>query len=145
MADNVMEKVYYCDRPNDNAALLAAMLGNKGNTAETAALMNGMGNQWNNPFIYLVWMIFAQRLWGNNDVNGQNGQNTQNIELQNQIQSLRSQLADNQNSGLLMGAIQGNNSDLKTLRALRRQPQLLKKYDIQGFKTRLSSLCDKEG
>lgn len=117
MADNVMEKVYCCDRPNDNAALLAAVMGNKGSSAETAALMNGMGNQWNNPFVYLVWMMFAQRLWGNNDVNGQNGQNAQNIELQNQIQSLRSQLADNQNSGLLMGAIQGNNSDLKTLSA----------------------------
>ncbi len=60
-------------------------------------------------------MMFAQRMWGNG-WDG-NGQNAQNIELQNQIQSLRSQMADNQNSNLVMGAIQGNNADLKTLSA----------------------------
>ena len=73
----------------------------------SAALMNGgMNGQWNNPFIYLVWMMFAQRMWGNGwDTNGQNAQN---IELQNQIQSLRSQISDNQNSGLIMDAVKGN-------------------------------------
>lgn len=71
-----------------------------------AAMMNGgMGNQWNNPFTYLVWMMFAQRMWGND---WGNGQNAQNVELQNQIQSLHSQIADNQNSNMIMDAINGN-------------------------------------
>ena len=81
-----------------------------------AAMMNGgMGNQWNNPFIYLVWMMFAQRMWGNGwDTNGQNAQN---VELQNQIQSLRSQIAENQNSGLIMDAIKGNGAAINQLAA----------------------------
>lgn len=72
-----------------------------------AAMMNGGMNNWmNNPFIYLVWMMFANRFWGND-----NGANTC------QLDSLRNQMSDNQNSNLLIGAIQGNNSDLKTLGA----------------------------
>ncbi len=49
-------------------------------------------------------------LWGN-----RNG--LQGTEIQNQIDSLRNQMSDNQNSALLMGAVQGNNTDLKTLGA----------------------------
>lgn len=48
--------------------------------------------------------------------NGQNG-NVQRAEIQSQIDSLRNQISDNHNSDLLMGAIQGNNQDLKTLAA----------------------------
>lgn len=48
--------------------------------------------------------------------NGQNG-NVQRAEIQSQIDSLRNQMSDNHNSDLLMGAIQGNNQDLKTLAA----------------------------
>lgn len=64
----------------------------------------------NNPFIYLVFlMMFGNGgFWGN-----RNG--LQGAEIQSQLDSLRSQMADNQNSNLLMGAIQGNNCDLKTL------------------------------
>ena len=58
--------------------------------------------------------MFAQRLWGNQN---DNGQNAQNIELQNQIQSLRSQISDNQNSGLIMDAIKGNACALNQLAA----------------------------
>lgn len=56
--------------------------------------------------------MFAQRMWGN-DWN--NGQNAQNVELQNQIQSLRSQIADNQNSNMIMDAIKGNGTALSQL------------------------------
>ena len=109
--NRVTEKVYCYDHPsaynNGNSAMLAALLNKNDNPLEAAALMNGgMGGQWNNPFIYLVWMMFAQRMWGNGWDN--NGQNAQNIELQNQIQSLRSQISDNQNSNLVIDAIKGN-------------------------------------
>lgn len=117
--DRITEKVYCYDHPsaynNNNEAALIAAMSNKQHTdpmAMMAAMNGGMGNQWNNPFIYLVWMMFAQRMWGN-DWN--NGQNTQNAELQNQIQSLRSQIADNQNSNMIMDAIKGNGTALSQL------------------------------
>ena len=120
LEDKVTEKVYCYDHPsayNNHDALAIAAMSKKDSDpmAMMAAMNGGMGGQWNNPFIYLVWMMFAQRMWGNG-WDG-NGQNAQNIELQNQIQSLRSQMADNQNSNLVMSAIQGNNADLKTLSA----------------------------
>lgn len=84
-----------------------------------AAMMNGgMGNQWNNPFIYLVWMMFAQRMWGNGWNDAYNNPNTaQNLEIQNQLDSLRSQMQDNQNTNAIMDAIKGNSCDLKSLAA----------------------------
>lgn len=115
--DRVTEKVYCYDRPsayNNHDALAIAAMSKKDTDpmAMMAAMNSGMGNQWNNPFIYLVWMMFAQRMWGN-DWN--NGQNAQNVELQNQIQSLRSQIADNQNSNMIMDAIKGNGTALNQL------------------------------
>lgn len=115
--DRVTEKVYCYDRPsayNNHDALAIAAMSKKDTDpmAMMAAMNGGMGNQWNNPFIYLVWMMFAQRMWGN-DWN--NGQNAQNVELQNQIQSLRSQIADNQNSNMIMDAIKGNGTALNQL------------------------------
>lgn len=109
-----VEKVICCDRGND-ALAYAAMAKNNNDPMAMAAMMNGgMGGQWNNPFIYLVWMMFAQRMWGGN---GFGEGNLQNAEIQNQIQSLRSQMADNHNSDLLMQAIKGNNDALTTLGA----------------------------
>lgn len=111
------EKIYCTDCRNNDALWAATMANNRNNDPMAmAAMMNGgMGNQWNNPFIYLVWMMFAQRMWGNGwDTNGQNAQN---VELQNQIQSLRSQIAENQNSGLIMDAIKGNGAAINQLAA----------------------------
>lgn len=115
--DRVTEKVYCYDHPsayNNHDALAIAAMSKKDTDpmAMMAAMNGGMGNQWNNPFIYLVWMMFANRMWGN-DWN--NGQNAQNVELQNQIQSLRSQIADNQNSNMIMDAIKGNGTALSQL------------------------------
>ena len=113
--NHVTEKVYCYPNNDSNQALLGALLGKENNGMTMAALLNGAkDNQWDNPFIYLVWMMFAQRLWGNQN---DNGQNAQNIELQNQIQSLRSQISDNQNSGLIMDAIKGNACALNQLAA----------------------------
>lgn len=115
--DRVTEKVYCYDHPsayNNHDALAIAAMSKKDTDpmAMMAAMNGGMGNQWNNPFIYLVWMMFANRMWGNG---WNNGQNAQNVELQNQIQSLRSQIADNQNSNMIMDAIKGNGTALSQL------------------------------
>lgn len=48
----------------------------------------------------------AQRMgWGNG---WENGNTAQNIEIQSQLDSIRSQMQDNQNSNLIMDAIKGN-------------------------------------
>ena len=106
----MVDKIYCCDRGN-NDILAAAMLGKRdADPMATAAMLNGgMNGQWNNPFIYLVWMMFAQRMWGNGNLQG--------TEIQSQIDSLRSQMADNHNSDLLMSAIKGNNDAISTLAA----------------------------
>lgn len=120
--DRITEKVYCYDHPsayqNNEAALIAAMC-NKQQTdpALTAMIANGgMNGMWNNPFVYLVWMMFAGRFFNNNGLDGGvAGQASQNIEVQNQLQAIRSQMQDNQNSGLIMDAIKGNASAIGQL------------------------------
>lgn len=114
MAEEVIKTTSCC-----NDAMMGGLLGamaNRDNNplAMAAMLRKDDDSQWDNPFIYLVWMMFAQRMWGN-DWN--NGQNAQNVELQNQIQSLRSQIADNQNSNMIMDAIKGNGCAINQLAA----------------------------
>ena len=64
------------------------------------AMMN-QNDYMNNPFAYLIWMIFAMRMWNNQDGNQGNA-------IQSQLDAMRSQIADNQNSSLVMDAIRGN-------------------------------------
>lgn len=113
-----VEKVICCDRGNNDALAYAAMANKNNDPLAMAAMMNGgLGgaNQWlNNPFLYL---IFLAMFGGNGFGFGANGNTVQNAEIQNQIQSLRSQMADNHNSDLLMQAIKGNNDALTTLGA----------------------------
>lgn len=115
-----VEKIYCCDRPCNNDALAYAMANQKNNSNDllTMAMLGGGGmNGFNNPFAYLIWMMFANRFGFGNDGfgNGQNAQNAQNIEMQNQLQAIRSQLQDNQNSNLLMDAIKGNANAIQAL------------------------------
>lgn len=111
MEEKITEKVYCYDHPSaynkqDNTALLAALM-NRESPAEAMALMNQGNGMWNNPFVYLVWMMFAGRFFnGNGWGDGTGG--AQGIEMQNQLQAIRSQMQDNQNSNLLMDAIKGN-------------------------------------
>lgn len=92
-------KVYCTDgHEGSNDALLASALG------------NGANGMWNNPFVYLVWMMFAGRMWGNGY-----GENGGSAEVERQLQSLRTQMQDNQNSGLLMDAIKGNSTAINQL------------------------------
>lgn len=112
MSEEVIRTTSGCDAMM--GSLLGAMANKKDNDPMAmAAMMNGgMNGQWNNPFVYLVWMMFANRFFGND---WGNDQNAQNVELQNQIQSLRSQISDNQNSALVMDAVKGNNVALSQL------------------------------
>lgn len=116
-----IEKIYCCDRNDNDNALAAAILAGRDHRgmdpALTAMMANGgMNGMWNNPFVYLVWMMFAGRFFNNGgwDGNG-NCQGVQNVEMQNQLQAIRSQLQDNQNSNLLMDAVKGNNAAIGQL------------------------------
>ena len=116
MEDKITEKVYCYDHPsayNNHDALSIAAMCNKNNSdpmTMMAAMNGGMGGQWNNPFIYLVWMMFANRFWNNGD-----GSKVQDAEIQGQLNALRNQMADNQNSNLLMDAVKGNNAAIGQL------------------------------
>lgn len=127
MADTV-EKIYCTDNGNNNdlAAILAATK-NSDPATMMAAMGSGMNNWMNNPFVYLVWMMFANRMWGND----QNG----NPVIQAQIDSLRNQMADNQNSNLLMDAIHGNANAIG---------QLANNLNCD-FNTLNSAICDVRG
>ncbi len=108
------EKIYCAERPDNTALTIAAMNAgrNQNGCAEMAALLNGNNNQWNNPFIYLVWMMMLGRngLWGNGYGNG-----TQGIEIQGKLNELSAQMANNQNTSLMMDAINGNHEALHAL------------------------------
>lgn len=107
MAEDVIrEKVYCHDGGGTDAATVAALMNGRQDPMATAAMMSGgFGGQWNNPFIYLVWMMFAQRMWGNG-----NGE-------QNQLDGLRNQMSDNHNTDLLMDAVHGNGAAIGQLAA----------------------------
>lgn len=96
---DTLEKIY-CTGHDNNDALIATLANQRNNDPmAAAAMMNGGMNNWcNNPFIYLVWMMFANRFWGND-----------NCVNNCQLDSLRNQMSDNQNSNLLMDAVKGNN------------------------------------
>lgn len=83
------------------------------------AMMNGGMNNWmNNPFAYMMmFALFRNGFggWGGEGFGWGNGQGQQNVEMQNQLQAIRTQLQDNQNSGLLMDAIKGNEFALSRL------------------------------
>ena len=116
--DCAVEAVMQASGLDFDALAYAAMANNKGNDPMAlAAMMNGgLGgaNQWlNNPFLYLIFLA----MFGGNGFGFGNRNGLQDAEIQGQIQSLRSQMADNHNSDLLMQAIKGNNDALTTLGA----------------------------
>ena len=73
------------------------------------AVLNNKNNQWDNPFIYLVWMMFANRYFGNE------ANNPQNTAIQSQLEALRTQMGNNQNSNMIMDALKGVNIDVNQL------------------------------
>ena len=112
----VTEKVYCCDRgDNDNALAAAILAGNnhKDDWGPMAAMMN---NNWmNNPFAYIMFLALLRNGfggWGNGDGAGTA---TQGIETQAQLNAIRTQLQDNQNADCIKSAIQGNGFALSQL------------------------------
>jgi hypothetical protein len=96
-------------------SMMGSMMGRRGNDdLLSAAVMNG-NNNWNNsPWMYLIFLA----LFGGNGFGfGNQANNLQDAEIQNQIQSLRTQLSGNHNSDLLMSSIKGNGDALTTLAA----------------------------
>ena len=116
MAEEVIKTTSCC---NDAmmGGLLGAMSNRDNNPLAMAALMRDRddADMWNNPFAYMMMMGVMKWMYGDNWNNRDNGADVQRAEIQSQIESLRNQMADNQNSNLLMGAIQGNGNDLKML------------------------------
>lgn len=105
-----VEKIYCCDRgDNDNALAAAIMAGNnrRDDWGPYAAMMN---NNWmNNPFAYIMFLALFRNGWGNGWGNGDGaGPATQGIETQAQLNAIRTQLQDNQNADCIKAAIQGN-------------------------------------
>lgn len=121
------------DRGTDTA-LLASTLANQNKGTDPMAMMamanGGLGGQWNNPFIYLVWMMFANRFFGNGWGESGNG-----LETQAQLSAIREQMNSNQNSNLLMDAIKGNNIAIG---------QLASQLNCD-FNTLNSAICDVRG
>lgn len=96
------EKIVCCDSGSNALATAALMRGNNGDPAAMAAMMNN--NNWmNNPFAYMMFMALFRNWNGFGDGNG-----VQGAETQAQLNAIRTQLQDNQNSSLLMDAVKGN-------------------------------------
>lgn len=74
------------------------------NLATMAMMNNGGGGNWNNPFMYLVWM------WMMRWMNGENGGDA---STQRQLQTLQEQMQDNHTSDLIMQGINGNAAAIK--------------------------------
>lgn len=116
MAEEVIKTTSCC---NDAmmGGLIGAMANRDSNPLAMAAMMRDRddADMWNNPFAYMMMMGVMKWMYGDNWNNRDNAGDVQRAEIQSQIESLRNQMADNQNSNLLMGAIQGNGNDLKML------------------------------
>lgn len=114
-----VEKIYCCDRDNNDNALAAAILANGNNRRDDlgpmAAMMGGGMNSWmNNPFAYLMFLALFRN--GGFGFGGDGaGVATQGIETQAQLNAIRTQLQDNQNADCIKSAIQGNGFALSQL------------------------------
>lgn len=107
---DLVEKIYCCDRGDNDNALAAAILASNNRRDDwgpMAAMMNN--NNWmNNPFAYIMFLALFRNGgfgWGNGDGAGVA---TQGIETQAQLNAIRTQLQDNQNADCIKSAIQGN-------------------------------------
>lgn len=104
------EKIYCYD--HDNSALMAALMNNRNNGFETAALMNGgMNGMWNNPMMYLVWLAVL----GNGGFGFGNRGGCANAELNGRFDSIQAQIDTNHNNDIAMQAINGNHAAIHEL------------------------------
>lgn len=110
-----VEKIYCCDHGNNDNALTAAILANRGrgNDWGPMAAMLSNQNEWmNNPFAYIMFLALFRNGFGGWDGNGVGAQG---IETQAQLNAIRTQLQDNQNADCIRSAIQGNGFALSQL------------------------------
>lgn len=110
----------YCNN-NGDALALAALAGRNNMDCNSMWPMMMMGgglgmNQWmNNPFAYMMMMAWMRNFnggWGDGNMGGQNAQN---IEMQNQLQAIRTQLQDGQNTNALLDAVRGGTAEVGRL------------------------------
>lgn len=110
-----VEKIYCCDHDNNDNALAAAILANGNNRRDDwgpMAIM--MGGGMNNPFAYPMFLALFRN--GGFGFGGDGaGTATQGIETQAQLNTIRTQLQDNQNANCIKSAIQGNGFALSQL------------------------------
>lgn len=113
-------KVYTTsDNGFSDGAMMGALLGGKqhsDNSGMWAALAancncNNRNQMWDNPFAYLIFLMFAQNYngFGGNGNNGMAAANNQ------QLQTIQTQLQDNHNSDLIMDAMKGNQMSIDQL------------------------------
>lgn len=77
--------------------------------ADVAAMTNNGGNNWNNP-MWLLWaLMFGNGRFGNGNGCG--------IEINDRLNSLSQQIADNQNTNTISNAVSGNHEALHDLSA----------------------------
>ncbi len=92
-----VEKIYCCDRGDNDNALTAAIMANGNNRKD----------DWmNNPFAYMMFMALFRNGFGG--WNNGDGTNTQGIETQAQLNAIRTQLQDTSNADCIKSAVQGN-------------------------------------
>lgn len=103
------EKIYLTDHRGLTASDIAAVMSNRERERDSdllPAMMMGGGfgaNQWmNNPFAYMMMMAWMRDF--NRDRNGHHDSNDF-VEVQSQLNAIRTQLSDNQNIQLLRQAI----------------------------------------
>ena len=110
----VTEKIYCCDRGDNDNALAAAILANGNNNNRYGYGDFGMNAWANNPFAYLMFLALFRN--GGFGFGGDGaGTATQGIETQAQLNAIRTQLQDNQNADCIKSAIQGNGFALSQL------------------------------
>lgn len=115
MADEV-SKVYAVENGGNAmsmAALMTALNNAKSNPAEMMALLNSNGVGGNNA----LWIIFMFMLWQNNGGFGGNGNGgaLQAMNVDDQLNAIRTQINNNSNTDLLNQAIRGNAEALQQL------------------------------
>ena len=115
-------KVYTTsDNGFSDGAMMGALLGGKNhsdNSGMWAAMANccnnNRNNMWDNPFAYLIFLMFAQN-WNGGGFGGNNGMTAANNQ---QLQTIQNQLQDNHNSDLIMSAMKGNSDAIGQLSTL---------------------------
>lgn len=82
---------------------------NGNNSLATMAMLNngGFGNNFNNPFMYFIWLYMMR--WFNGGEFG-----VADSGIQRQLQTIQEQMQDNQNSNLIMQGINGNTDAIRS-------------------------------